>query len=82
LRIGADRLLSRQLVAFIAVMTALALTAVAAWVASPLVCPVGEGCPPASFVSGLPPPLAVGLLWVLVVALNAVVLVLRHGPYS
>ena len=61
--------LSRQRVAFIAVVTALALASIVASVAHPLVCPVGEGCPPASFVSGLPPPLVVGALWVLVMAL-------------
>lgn len=50
-------------------MTALALASIVASVARPLVCPVGEGCPPAVFVPALPHPLAVCALWALVVAL-------------
>ncbi|MEP6752483.1 MAG: hypothetical protein ABI959_07045 [Candidatus Dormiibacterota bacterium] len=61
--------LNRQRFAFIAVVTGLALASIVASVARPLVCPVGEGCPPAGFASGLPPPLAVGALWALAMAL-------------
>jgi len=61
--------LSRQRFAFLAVVTALALASVVASVARPLVCPFGQGCPSAGFVPALPPPLVVGALWALVVAL-------------
>jgi hypothetical protein len=50
-------------------VTALALASILASVAQPLVCPVGEGCPPAGFMPALPPPFVVCAVWAMLTAL-------------